>query len=133
LDRRVDLGEAAIQKRRGPATRSLRDSAGIGRIEEAGFDPGASRPRRKGGPGRGLDASLDQLGAEEAALFDKYNRAYRERFGFPFVICARQNKKEAMLAGFARRLKNSPQQEIEVALAEVFKIAKLRLDDLLVS
>lgn len=76
---------------------------------------------------------LDKLSAEEAALFDTYNREYRERFGFPFVICARQNKKEAMLAGFERRLKNSPQQEIEAALAEILKIAELRLHDLLVS
>jgi 2-oxo-4-hydroxy-4-carboxy-5-ureidoimidazoline decarboxylase len=76
---------------------------------------------------------LDKLSTEEAALFDKYNREYRERFGFPFVICARQNKKEAMLAGFEQRLKNSPQQEIEAALAEIFKIADLRLRDLIAS
>jgi 2-oxo-4-hydroxy-4-carboxy--5-ureidoimidazoline (OHCU) decarboxylase len=74
---------------------------------------------------------LDKLSTEEAALFDKYNREYRERFGFPFVICARQNKKEAMLAGFERRLKNSPVQEIEAALAEILKIAELRLYDLI--
>ena len=76
---------------------------------------------------------LHKLSTEEAALFDKYNREYRERFGFPFVICARQNKKEAMLAGFEQRLKNSPQQEIEAALAEIFKIADLRLRDLIAS
>ena len=66
-------------------------------------------------------------------MFERHNRAYRERFGFPFVICARQNKKEAMLAGFERRLKHSREQEIEAALAEVFKIAELRIHDLLVS
>jgi 2-oxo-4-hydroxy-4-carboxy-5-ureidoimidazoline decarboxylase len=78
-------------------------------------------------------SGLDQLSAEEVALFNKYNREYRERFGFPFVICARQNKKEAMLAGFERRLKHSREQEIESALAEIFKIAELRLHDLLTS
>ena len=72
---------------------------------------------------------MDKLSTEEAALFDKYNHEYRERFGFPFVICARQNKKEAMLAGFERRLKNSPDQEIAAALAEILKIAELRLHD----
>jgi 2-oxo-4-hydroxy-4-carboxy-5-ureidoimidazoline decarboxylase len=76
---------------------------------------------------------LDQLSAEEAALFDRYNREYRERFGFPFVICARQNKKEAMLAGFERRLRNSPEQEIEAALADIFKIAELRIHDVVAS
>jgi 2-oxo-4-hydroxy-4-carboxy-5-ureidoimidazoline decarboxylase len=85
--------------------------------------PASAREQASGG--------LDRLSAEEADLFERYNRAYRERFGFPFVICARRNKKEAMLAGFERRLKNSPQQEIEAALAEIFKIAELRLRDLI--
>jgi 2-oxo-4-hydroxy-4-carboxy-5-ureidoimidazoline decarboxylase len=76
---------------------------------------------------------LDTLAPEEAARFDQYNRAYREKFGFPFVICVRQNRKEAVLAGFERRLPNSPEQEIETALAEIFKIAELRLDDLIAS
>ena len=36
-------------------------------------------------------AGLDRLSREESAEFDRRNRAYRERFGFPFVICARLN------------------------------------------
>jgi 2-oxo-4-hydroxy-4-carboxy-5-ureidoimidazoline decarboxylase len=97
-----------------------------GRAARAGtLTPASTREQASGG--------LDQLSAEEAALFERYNREYRERFGFPFVICARKNKKEAMLAGFERRLKHSPQQEIEAALAEIFKIAELRLHDLIAS
>src|SRR5213596_551143 len=34
-------------------------------------------------------AGLRDVHAEEAARFREYNRQYRERFGFPFVICAR--------------------------------------------
>ncbi len=95
-----------------------------GRAARAGtLTPASAREQTSGG--------LDQLSAEEAALFDKHNREYRERFGFPFVICARRNKKEAMLAGFEQRLKHSREQEIEAALAEVFKIAELRLRDLI--
>ena len=78
-----------------------------------------------------LSGGLDQLNAQEAALFDRYNREYRERFGFPFVICARQNKKAVMLADIERRLKNSLQQEVETALAEILKIAELRLQDVI--
>jgi len=70
------------------------------------------------------------LPPEEIALFQKQNAAYRAKFGFPFVICARLNKKEAILAGFEKRLKNSPEQEIQTALEEIFKIAELRLRDL---
>ena len=97
-----------------------------GRAARAGtLTPASTREQRNGG--------LDRLSPEEAALFDRYNGEYRKRFGFPFVICARQNKKEAMLAGFERRLKNSREQEIEAALAEIFKIAELRLHDVIAS
>jgi len=75
-------------------------------------------------------AGLGNLSAGEVADFRKFNDEYREKFGFPFVICARENKKEAILAAFPQRLKNSRQAEIETALREVFKIAELRLLDL---
>ena len=81
--------------------------------------------------GEQASAGLSQLTAEEIAAFQKYSAAYRERFGFPFVICARLNKKEAILAGFEARLHNSPEQEVAAALDEVFKIAELRLRDLI--
>jgi 2-oxo-4-hydroxy-4-carboxy-5-ureidoimidazoline decarboxylase len=75
-------------------------------------------------------AGLGKLSPDEIELFQKNNAAYKEQFGFPFVICARLNKKEAILAGFERRLKNSRAEEIQTALAEIFKIAELRLWDL---
>ena len=76
-------------------------------------------------------AGLDTLTAEEVAAFQNFNAAYHKRFGFPFVICARLNKKEAILAAFPLRLRNSRDKEIKVALEEIFKIAKLRLMDLI--
>lgn len=75
-------------------------------------------------------AGLGDLSADERAQFQKYNASYKERFGFPFVICARLNKKEAILEAFPRRLTNSKAQEIDTALKEIFKIADLRLKDL---
>lgn len=76
-------------------------------------------------------AGLSNLTPAEIALFQKQNAAYREKFGFPFVICARLNKKEAILAGFERRLQNNRAEEIKTALEEIYKIAALRLRDLL--
>src|SRR2546423_137982 len=76
-------------------------------------------------------AGLLDATPEEAKQFREYNRQYRERFGFPFVICARLNKKDAIARTFPVRLKNSREQEIEIALQEIFKIAELRLKDLL--
>ena len=76
-------------------------------------------------------AGLTDLTPEEVAAFADYNRQYRERFGFPFVICARLNKKDAILRAFPERLEHSREKEIETALAEIGKIAQLRLRDLL--
>jgi len=75
-------------------------------------------------------AGLDRLSSEEIATFTHFNQTYRDRFGFPFVICARENKKDSILAGFATRLHNSRDQEIETALGEVAKICYFRLHDL---
>jgi len=75
-------------------------------------------------------AGLQDATAAEAKQFREYNRQYRERFGFPFVICARLNKKDAIARAFPVRLRNSRDQEIETALQEISKIAELRLKDL---
>lgn len=80
--------------------------------------------------GEQASAGLDKLSPEEIESFQKNNAAYKEKFGFPFVICARLNRKEAILNGFKARLQNSRAQEIQAALAEIFKIAELRLRDL---
>ena len=81
--------------------------------------------------GEQIAAGLMNLSPDEAALFDRYNREYRARFGFPFVICARLNKKDAILAAFPSRLQDSADEERAAALGEIFKIARLRLDDLI--
>jgi len=75
-------------------------------------------------------AGLADASPEEAKQFREFNRQYRERFGFPFVICARLNKKDAIARAFPVRLRNSRAEEIETALQEISKIADLRLKDL---
>ncbi len=74
-------------------------------------------------------AGLDSLTSDEIATFTRLNAEYRERFGFPFVICARENKKENILAGFAQRLIHTRAEEITTALGEIAKICRLRLLD----
>ncbi len=94
----------------------------VGRAALAGTVSSAST-------GEQAAAGLNQLTPTEIATFNRYNQAYRERFGFPFVICARENKKESILAGFATRINNAGEQEIHIALGEVAKICWLRLLD----
>jgi len=77
-------------------------------------------------------AGLNQLPAQEVERFNAYNAAYRKKFGFPFIICARLNKKEAILAAFPKRLAQSRANEITTALEEIAEIARLRLADTIV-
>jgi len=76
-------------------------------------------------------AGLDKLTSEEVSKFEELNSAYRSRFGYPFIICVRENKKEAILSGFSTRLTNSREAEVEKALEETGKIARLRLEELI--
>lgn len=76
-------------------------------------------------------AGLSELSPDEVRLFERYNAEYFQRFGFPFVICARKNRKDAILAAFPRRLTNRRNTEIAVALAEIGDIARLRMNDVL--
>jgi OHCU decarboxylase len=75
-------------------------------------------------------AGLDSLTPDEYETFTRTNAAYRERFGFPLVVCAREHTKDSILRTAAERLDHAPEQEIDVALGEIAKIARLRLKDL---
>jgi 2-oxo-4-hydroxy-4-carboxy-5-ureidoimidazoline decarboxylase len=74
-------------------------------------------------------AGLDKLTAEEAAEIQRLNDAYKARFEFPFIICARLNAKDTILASMRSRVGNSPEAEHSTALAEIAKIARLRLNE----
>jgi 2-oxo-4-hydroxy-4-carboxy-5-ureidoimidazoline decarboxylase len=76
-------------------------------------------------------AGLDRAAADELEALRRVNRAYRERFGFPLIVCVREHTKESIVAWGAARLEHSREQEIDVALGEITKIARLRLADLL--
>jgi 2-oxo-4-hydroxy-4-carboxy-5-ureidoimidazoline decarboxylase len=86
----------------------------------------ASSSAEQGGMG------LDRLASEEAAAFDQLNTAYRTRFGFPFIIAVRgQRDRAAIVTALSARNQHSPDQELAAALAEISKIARFRLDDLI--
>jgi 2-oxo-4-hydroxy-4-carboxy-5-ureidoimidazoline decarboxylase len=78
-------------------------------------------------------AGLDTLTPEELAEFTRLNSAYKDRFGFPFIICVREHTKADIIAAFERRLAHDRQVEITTALAEIAKIARLRLHDAVTS
>ena len=70
--------------------------------------------------------------AEESTLLAlrEGNRAYRERFGHIFIVCATGKSASEMLALLRQRLDNEPAAELAIAAAEQAKITRLRLDGL---
>jgi 2-oxo-4-hydroxy-4-carboxy-5-ureidoimidazoline decarboxylase len=73
-------------------------------------------------------AGLDRLTQAEYDRFHALNTAYRERFGFPFIICVRLTNKAGILAAMARRLGNDRDAEIAEALRQIGEIVRLRLE-----
>ena len=75
-------------------------------------------------------AGLDRLTQEEFDRFQALNAAYRQKFGFPFIICVRLTDKAGILAAMERRLANDRDTEIATALDEIGEIVRLRLGDM---
>jgi OHCU decarboxylase len=75
-------------------------------------------------------AGLDRLTPQQHADVLALTAAYRERFSFPFVVCAREHTADSIIAAAKARLAHDAGAEEATALAEIAKIAALRLDDL---
>jgi 2-oxo-4-hydroxy-4-carboxy-5-ureidoimidazoline decarboxylase len=75
-------------------------------------------------------AGLDRLTQAEFDRFHALNAAYREKFGFPFIICVRLTDKAGILAAMERRLVNDRDSEIATAIEQIGEIVRLRLADM---
>lgn len=73
---------------------------------------------------------LDRLSESEYQRFQALNQAYKDKFEFPFIIAVKNHTKESILAAFESRLENSREIERQQAIAEISKIARLRLESL---
>lgn len=74
-----------------------------------------------------LGAGLTDTTQQETARFAELNRAYKDKFGFPFVIAVKGLGRVQILEAFEDRLSNNRDQELETALAQIHKIAAFRL------
>lgn len=71
---------------------------------------------------------LDRLTQDEFDRFHALNRAYSEKFDFPFIICVRLTTKAGILAAMEQRLANDRDTEIATALEQIGEIVRLRLE-----
>lgn len=58
---------------------------------------------------------------------------YRKKFGFPFIYAVKQGDAGAIVDAWQRRLNSPPEQEFQVALGHVFRIARFRLEEIVTS
>jgi len=76
-------------------------------------------------------AGLNQCSSEELAHIKHFNQAYREKFGFPFIIAVTGLDKPQIIAAMEKRLRHSSEDEFTTALGEVEKIGLIRLNALI--
>lgn len=69
--------------------------------------------------------------ADATGKLARLNRAYEEKFGFIFIVCATGKSSDEILALLEQRLSNAPETELPIAAAEQAKITELRLRKLL--
>lgn len=80
--------------------------------------------------GREAEEQAGARGASEAVRsgLERGNRAYEERFGHVFLVCASGKSGEEMLEMLERRLRHDPETELRIAAEEQRKITALRLE-----
>jgi 2-oxo-4-hydroxy-4-carboxy-5-ureidoimidazoline decarboxylase len=96
----------------------------LGRLPQA--TPLSAQSRQEQGAAGLSDADEAQL-ARLAAL----NAAYREKFGFPFILAIRGKGRLEILASLDERLAHTPEREFAQCLAQIARIARFRLEDLI--
>jgi 2-oxo-4-hydroxy-4-carboxy-5-ureidoimidazoline decarboxylase len=79
--------------------------------------------------GEQASAGLDRLIPVDLERVARLNAAYRERFGFPFVICVRGRSVGEILDAGEERLASAPEVERVAAIDEIAAIIALRLAD----
>ncbi|MGB3740564.1 MAG: 2-oxo-4-hydroxy-4-carboxy-5-ureidoimidazoline decarboxylase [Castellaniella sp.] len=75
-------------------------------------------------------AGLDQCSAQELKRLRGLNAAYRQRFGFPFVIAVKGRSRYQIMDAVEARLENDRDTELATCLDQIAQIARFRLDAL---
>jgi OHCU decarboxylase len=76
-------------------------------------------------------AGLDRCSPQEFERLQALNEAYKVKFGFPFIMAVKGRSRAEIIQGFEERVTNDDKAEFSTALAQVERIALLRLNDLL--
>jgi 2-oxo-4-hydroxy-4-carboxy-5-ureidoimidazoline decarboxylase len=92
-------------------------------------DLGARARMSDASAGEQAGTGLDRLTRAEFETLRRFNGAYRERFGFPFIYAVKGSTKHDILRALEDRVTGDPQAELATALAQIYRIARFRLED----
>ncbi|OLT15433.1 2-oxo-4-hydroxy-4-carboxy-5-ureidoimidazoline decarboxylase [Pseudonocardia sp. CNS-139] len=87
--------------------------------------------RTAAGPSRREQSAVATAEADVLTALAAGNRAYEERFGHVYLVCATGRSAEDLLATLHARLGNDPATERAVALGELAAINRIRIARLL--
>jgi 2-oxo-4-hydroxy-4-carboxy-5-ureidoimidazoline decarboxylase len=76
-------------------------------------------------------AGLNACSPDQLAAIRRLNQAYRQRFGWPFIVAVNGMSRQEILAAMARRLERTAEEEFAETLAQILRIAGFRLEGLL--
>ncbi len=107
-------------------------TSGLRSTPPTGARPSITTPASVRTPPASAISAREQAGVANAAddvkrALAEGNRAYEERFGHLYIVCATGKSAEEMLTILNARLKNDPETEMRVAAEEHAKICDLRL------
>jgi len=130
---------AAAWAERPFASREALHRAMVRRVEDAGVarqralllahpDLGTRARVSAASAGEQTGVGLDRLTAGEFATFTEWNRAYREKFGIPFLFAVKGSSKQDILAALRVRMESRVDEEFGEALRQVYRIAWFRIE-----
>ncbi|MEL6455759.1 MAG: 2-oxo-4-hydroxy-4-carboxy-5-ureidoimidazoline decarboxylase [Cyanobacteria bacterium J06623_5] len=73
-------------------------------------------------------AGLNRLNAKDYQKIQTLNAAYKEKFGFPFVVAVKGMSVKDVIAAMETRVGSEREEEVARSLAEIYKIARFRLE-----
>jgi 2-oxo-4-hydroxy-4-carboxy-5-ureidoimidazoline decarboxylase len=92
-------------------------------------DLGASARMSAASVGEQAGAGLDRLPGAEFERLRDLNLAYRTKFGFPFLFAVKGSTLRDILDALTRRSDRTPEEEFQEALEQVYRIARVRLEE----
>jgi len=76
-------------------------------------------------------AGLDVLRPGDQERLRSMNASYRQKFGYPFLYAVKGHGGEDILVALVVRMENDPEEEFHIAVFEVARIARFRLEEVI--